>query len=326
MVPFGLAEAVVFLGTRHFRWRVWAALAFGATPLLMSWPLLMKLRSFYGAHLWYHYVFASLPSTYGAFFLTDSAFGAAVFVLAVAGVMGSHLLLRPGALAEGKVRDTDVAEGTLLLALVSLPIIALVGVTIMHAGMRDAYALSAVIGIAMAVGYALSLARPQVIALFALFIFTSVGLRELYFWRANRSLQLASPAVALEEFVQKSGYAGLPVVVSDGTAYTPIAHYAAPAFFNQLFYLMDPEKELHYRGMDTLDKDFALLPDYMPLQVRDFSEFTAAHSVFLVYGEEPGDGNNWLPQHLSRVASVRSIVVEPSRRLYLVTIQEASSR
>src|SRR5208283_265908 len=119
--------------------RVWAALAFGATPLPIYWPLLANLRAHYGAHLWNHYAFTTLPSTYGAFFLTDSAFGAAVFVLAVAGVIGSHLLLRPGAPSEGKVRDADVAEGTLLLALVSLPIITFAVVKSMHGAMRDAH-------------------------------------------------------------------------------------------------------------------------------------------------------------------------------------------
>jgi 4-amino-4-deoxy-L-arabinose transferase-like glycosyltransferase len=327
MVPFGLAEAVVLLRTRQFRWGVWLALACGAIPLVLFWPLLAHFKAYYGAHYYGYasYVATSLPSSYGAFFLTDSAFGAAVFALAVAGVIGSYLLLRPGAPSGGKTRDADVVEGTLLLALVALPIITFCLVKILRGGMRDAYALPAVIGIAIAVGCALSLARPTVVALFALFVFSSVGVREFIFWRANHSLQLASPAAAAEEFVQKSGYADLPVVVSNGMAYTQNAHYASPAFFKQVFYLMDEEKELHYQGTDTFDKDVALLRDYMPLQVRDFSEFTAAHPVFLLYGEEPGDGNNWLPVHLSRVASVRSVAVEPSRKLSLVTMKEASS-
>jgi len=75
-----------------------------------------------------------------------------VFALAVAGVIGSYLLLRPNNPSEGKVRDADVAEGTLLLALVALPIITFCLVKIVHGGMRDAYALSAVIGIAIALG------------------------------------------------------------------------------------------------------------------------------------------------------------------------------
>jgi 4-amino-4-deoxy-L-arabinose transferase-like glycosyltransferase len=328
IVPFGLAEAVVLLRTRQFRWGVWLALACGAIPLVFFWPLLANFKAYYGAHYYRYatYTATSLPSSYGAYFLTDSAFGAAVFALAVAGVIGSYLLLRPNNPSEGKVRDADVAEGTLLLALVALPIITFCLVKIVHGGMRDAYALSAVIGIAIALGCALSLARPPVVALFALFVFSSVGVRELNFWRANHSLRLASPATAVEKFVQSSGYGDLPVVVSSGMAYTPLAHYASPAFFQQVFYLMDEEKELHYQGTDTFDRQVVLLRDYMPLQVRDFAGFTSAHRVFLIYGEEPGDGYNWLPQHLSHVASsVRSVMVEPYRRLSLVTMKEETS-
>jgi len=327
IVPFGLAETAAFLRTRQFRWRVWLALVCGSMPLLLFWPLLAKLRTYYIAHYFAGYSFTSIPSSYGAFFLTDSAFGAAVFALAVAGVVGSHLLVRPGSPSEGKGRDADVAEGTLLLALVALPIITFTIVNIMHGGMRDSYALSAVIGITVAVGCALSFARPTVVALFALFVFTSVGVREFIFWRANHSLQMASPAAAVEEFVQESGYSDLPVVVSSGPAYTSIAHYASPAFFRRLFYLMDEKKELQYQKTDNFNKLVVNLRDYMPLQLRDFSEFTSAHPVFLLYGEEPGDGNNWLPVHLSRVASsVRSVAVEPNRKLSLVTMKEETLR
>jgi 4-amino-4-deoxy-L-arabinose transferase-like glycosyltransferase len=327
-VPFGLAEAVVFLRTRRFRWRVWLALACGFIPLVLFWPLLAYFKAHQGAHYYglATYVATSLPSSYGAFFLTDSAFGAAVFALAVAGVIGSYLLLRPGAPSERKIRDASVVEGTLLLALVASPIITFILVKLMRGGMRDAYALSATIGIAIAVGCALSFARPAVVALFAVFVFSSVGVREFIFWRANHSLQLVSPAASVEEFVRESGYSGLPVVVSSGFRYMPIAHYASPAFSKRLFCLVDEKKELQYQGTDTFDKLVVVLRDYTPLQVRDFSEFTAAHPVFLIFGEEPGDGNNWLPQHLSHVASVRSVAVEPYRKLSLVTMTEAPSR
>jgi len=328
-VPFGLAEAVMLLRTRQFRWRVWLALACGCIPLVSFWSLLANLKAYYGAHFYGlgTYTLTSLPSSYGAFFLTDSAFGAAVLALAIAGLIGSRLLLRPGAPLKDKTRDVDVVEGTLLLALVALPIITFCLVKLMHGGMRDAYALSAVIGIAIAVGGALSLARPLVVILFALFVFSSVGVREFIFWRANHSLRLASPAAGVEQFVQESGYSDLPVVVFNGFEYVSLAHYASPTFSKRLFCLIDEGKELQYQRTDTFFKQVVILRDYMPLQVRDFSEFAAAHPVFLLYGVEPGYGFSWLPMHLNRVASsVRTLAVEPNQRLYLVTMKGASSR
>lgn len=326
MVPFGLAEAVFFLRTHKLRWQVWLALVLGAVPLAFFWPLLANIRTHYGAHFFERYVFTSIPSTYGAFFLTDSAFGAAVVAVSIAGIVGSRLFPRPNTSSLSKISDADAVEGTLLLSLVLLPFIAFFITRVMHGGMRDAYVMASILGIVLALAGALSMARPRVVAMFALFVITSVGVREFIFWRANHSLHLASPAASVEEFVQNSGYADLPVAVSSGMVYTPLAHYASPTFFKQLFYLMDAEKELQYQGTDSFSLDVVILRDYMPVQVRDFSEFTAAHPVFLVLGEEPGDGNNWLPQHLSRVASVRTVMVEPNRRLSLVTMNSEPSR
>ena len=323
MVPFGLAEAVYFVRAHKFRWQVWLALLAGVVPLLFFWPLLVNVRTVFGAHLFNSYSFSAIPGTYGQFFSTDSAFAAAIVAVCIAGVIGRYLLPRGGAgAAASRVSDADAAEGTLLLAFILLPLITFTIVRVMHGGMRDAYVLASLLGIALALAGALSLARPGVVALFAVFIIFSVAVREYKFWRAKPSLHFVSPTASVEEFIEGNGYPGLPVVVSSGMKYTPLAHYASPAFAKRLFYLMDPEKQNKYQGNDTFDKNVIILRDYMPLQVEDFSEFTAGHREFLLYTEEPEDGGTWLPIYLSREAeSMRTVVVEPSRRLYLVRMK-----
>jgi hypothetical protein len=322
MVPFGLAEAVLLLRTRQLRWTVWVALACGPMPLLFFWPLLANLRTYYGTHYYTHYGFTSLPSTYGAFFLTDSGYGAAIATVAIAGVIGSRLLTQPGTSPASEIRNVDLAEGTLLVAFVALPLIACFVIKVTHGGMRDAYAMGAIIGICVAFGSVLSFARPAVLALFAVFLFSSVGVREFIFWRSSHSFHLGSPTAAVEEFVGKSGYPDLPLVVASGMKYTPYAYYASPTFYKRLYYLTDETKQYQYQGTDTLDKHVVILRDYMPLQVRDFSEFTAAHPEFLLYAEEPDDGGTWLPLYLSHeAASMRTVGMESSRRLYLVTMK-----
>jgi len=326
MVPFVLAETVVFLRTRQFRWSVWLALVCGPIPLLVFGPLLAKLRSYYGAHYYTHYGFTSLPSTYGAFFLADSGYGAAVAVVSIAGVLGTLLLVRPGTSVKPEIRNAHAVEATLLTVMVALPLIACVVINVMHGGMRDAYAMGAVIGICLAVGCALSLTKPAVVVLFAIFLFSSVGVREFIFWRSNHSLHLVPATVAIEEFIDKSGYSDLPVVVASGMRYTPLAYYASPEFFRRLYYLADEEKQFKYQGADTLDKHVVILRDYLPLQVRGFSEFTSAHLKFIVYAEEPDDGGTWLPIYLSHEAAcVQLIGMDANRRLYLVTMKKVSA-
>jgi hypothetical protein len=320
MAPFGLAEAVFFLRTRKFRWPVWLALLVGAAPLAIFWPLLANIRTQFGTHFFEDYSFSALPATYGTFFQTDAGFGAAVVAVSITGIVGSRLLRRPKADSSSRINDTDVAEAVLLFAFVLLPIITYSVIRVMHGGMRDAYVLTSILGIVLAFGAALSLARPQVVLLFTLFIVSTIGIREFRFWRSTHSLHFTSPTDVVEEFVQNSGYSNLPVVVSSGMKYTPLAHYASPVFYKRLFYLTDQDKQFQYQGADTFDKNVAILRDYMPLQVEDFTEFTAAHPEFLLYTEEPDDAGTWLPIYLSRRASMRAVAVHPVRRLYLVTI------
>src|ERR1700740_967692 len=91
MIPFGLAEVLVFFRTGRIRWAVWVALALGALPLIFCWPFLLYMRSFLGSHFWGLYSLSSLPKTYGVFFSTDGAYGGAVAAVFFLLIVGSSL-------------------------------------------------------------------------------------------------------------------------------------------------------------------------------------------------------------------------------------------
>jgi hypothetical protein len=330
MIPFGLAETVVFCRTSRFRWSVWIALAFGPLPLIFCWPLLSHLKAYYGSHFWSHYGLLSLPETYGVFLLTDASYGSAfVAVLFVAvlleSVVGSRLLPGWVKFSEVEIQKSDQVEGVLILGLMALPLIALAVTKVMHGAMRDVHALGAVIGICLALGCLLSGARPIVVALFALFVFSAVGIHEVSFWRANRSPHPESAATSVQKFAQTAGYPDLPVVVS-GLPYLTISYYATPPWSKRFIFLTDENLEARYLGNDNMDKNFAVLRPYMPIHVSDFTEFASSHPEFLLYAEDPGAGFDWLPYHLSRDPwSLRVLARDPSRVLYLVTRKDHAS-
>jgi hypothetical protein len=204
-------------------------------PLAFFWPLLVNMRTKFGAHLFSsNYGYSAIPGTYGTFFESDSAFATAILAICIAGIIGSRFLARPES-SSPEIRNADAVEGTLLLSFVLLPVIAYTLIRVMHGGMRDAYVLASILGFVLALACALSLARPGVLALFAVFIVSGVAVHEYKFWRSNHAVRFTSPAAAVEEFMQKSGYANLPMVVSSGMRYTPLAYYASPEFSKQLF-------------------------------------------------------------------------------------------
>ena len=78
---------------------------------------------------------------------------------------------------------------------------------------------------------------------------------------------------------------------------------------------------MQYTGTDSLDKNFVVLSRYMPLQIKQFSEFTSQNPKFLLYEEDPGMGFDWLPSYLARTALMEALVVQPSQKVYLVTMK-----
>jgi hypothetical protein len=328
MAPFFLAEAFVLFRTHKFRWKVWAALAFGVLPLGVFWPLLAGMKSYYGPHIWKNYRLSSIPGNYGSFFFVGSAFGVSVIVLSMAGVVAALLQqrLRP---ESGEQQDgMQPTEGVLILTLMASPVIIFIATSILGGSMVERYTLSAILGIILAIGWALSLARPSVLLFFSLCLFSSVALHEFSFWSSawRHPFLLNPPARDAESFVNDAGHGEIPVAVADGLTYLPLAYYASPSFADRFIYLADPDKSVAYLGYDSVDRGLLAVRDFAPFQVKDYSRFIASHPVFFVLVEEPGVGFDWLMRELSGKASLQLVETKNNRRLYLVDLNKGALR
>jgi Dolichyl-phosphate-mannose-protein mannosyltransferase len=328
MAPFVVAEAFVLFRTHDFRWRVWVALAFGALPLAVFWPLLAGMKAYYGPHLWKNYRLSSIPENYGSFFFVGSAFGVSVIVLSMAGVISALLRQRFKSESVEQQDGMQPTEGILILTLMASPLIIFIATSILGGSMVERYTLSAIIGISLAIGWALSLARRSVLLLFSLFLFSSVGLHEFSFWSSTwrHPFRLDSPARGAEFFVNDAGHHEILVAVSDGLAYLPLAYYASPSFADRFVYLVDPDKAAAYLGYDSVDRGLLAVRDFAPFQVKDYSKFIASHPVFFILVEEPGAGFDWVMRDLSERASLQLVETKNNRRLYLVDFNKGVSR
>src|ERR1700693_5545714 len=189
-------------------------MAFGTLPMILCWPLLANLKKYFGSNIWSHFGLSTVAPTYGIFLGTDTGYGTAISVVLFATVLCLRVLPAWRKSSGSELREDDSAEGLVTLALVALPLIGYVMTMIMHAPMRDAYALGAVIGISLGFACALSYARQMAATLFALFIFSAVGIHEVSFWRETRSVRTDAPATSVETLVQGAGVPNLPVVIS----------------------------------------------------------------------------------------------------------------
>jgi hypothetical protein len=173
------------------------AFVFCGLPLIIFWPLLSHMRTYYGSRYWVPTAsVASLPNFYGSYLFLGAAYAGALIVVLSAGVIGSHFLRRQ----EQSKSKTIRVDGALILSFLALPIIALVVTRIMRAGMLDRYVLATIFGVCLATACLLARATLSTVLLFALFLGSSVGLHEISFWRGLHGIHPQSDTTSVEQF------------------------------------------------------------------------------------------------------------------------------
>ena len=186
LAPFGAAEVVRVVRTRQIRWPVWAAFISGGLPLLLMWPLLNGLRTYYGANYWSTPSIGKVLSTYDTLLGIGSGGG-----LGLALALGVALLGLLGRAASRGSTSTDPwpppESLVLVLGLLGLPVVVVSIAWLMGGGYTDRYALGVIPGLALGAAYvsgALAARhRPWLLA----FMVCVFGARELAFWGSGAS-------------------------------------------------------------------------------------------------------------------------------------------
>jgi hypothetical protein len=333
MVPFGLAELVTFYSSRRFRWPVWLALVCGTLPLFACVPLLLRARTFYGGHPPFQKpVFLHLPDFYGSFFLVNAAYGAGLAVVALGAIaLASRFIARSGAPSETG-EGAGWGEATLLAAFVCLPVIVFGLVRVTDAALNERYVLACIFGILLGLACALSLVRPQVLALVALFVLGTIGWQEQNFWRAGRhaagypySINSNRQLGQVKTLIESAGHPELPLVVGPAFAYVGLVHYLPDSWTGRAVALVDRQRDLQADGSVPMFmyKLLDVLKDYMPLRLQQYSDFTSSHNEFVLYAETDDD---WvLTRLLSDNASLQLLARRGNKIVYLVQITRAAA-
>ncbi len=276
VLPFALAEVVVLIETKRIRWQAWLALVFSGLPLIIFWPLLSHMRTYYGSRYWVPTAnVASLPKFYGSYLFLGAAYAGSLVAVLSAGVIAFHFVRRWQGLSQTKASQVD---GVLILTFLALPIIALVVTRIMRAGMLDRYVLATIFGVCLATACLLARATLSTVLLFALFLGSSVSLHEISFWRGIHGIHPQSDTTSVEQFIETAGHSELPVVVSDGLSYLSLNYYASPEWSKRFVFVGDADLAAKYLGTDSVDKNVLDLRPYLPIHASEFSEFMSTHS------------------------------------------------
>jgi hypothetical protein len=322
MIPFGLAEAVVSLRAKKFRWQVWAALAAGALPLVIFWKFPAVMKTYYGANYYLHTQFSELPTMYGGFFMTDRNFGAGIAAAAIVAVFASRLRWQGVDGDNAEERVSDVAEKVLLVAMTALPLLGyLLIVRGAHTGITGRYVLSAVVGVASAFGYSLSRVSRRALMVLTAFVLTAVAVNELHFWRFIQSdiQDVRFAGRKTEQMLASAGHSELPVVVPDSMLLLKLLHYVSAPFATRFVYLLEDHAPNDKDWETTEIKQFLAFRPYVNVSSGNYAAFAREHSEFLVYVEEKDWYGNWVTARSEREGwTVRTVASEEYRKVYLV--------
>ena len=302
-LPFLLAEAVHYGMKRQVRWGVWIALLSGFVPLACFWPVLSTFQKYFGPHIWSKPTLEAALGSYSWYFLTPED-NPGVYLAAIAGaaVLFTMVAALRKTLRGERSAGAPVHELTLVLGLLSLPLVGFAAAIIAHSGMIAKYMVPSLLGFPLSLGFALprlprwGFLLPAVSAALLLFVLVP---QERQFW-SDYDGQLISPAAFVEDFITAGGHAELPVVVSDAHDFLQLQHYCDPGWRTRFVSVLDPEQSVVYTGNDSADKQLALLRQYTSLPIYDFQPFLAEHPAFLVYSGGGGLEGDWWPDRLKK--------------------------
>ncbi len=326
LIPIGVAEAARWLRARELRMGVWLALLGGAAPLAIFWGLLSRFREYMGPHFWAQPSLVGLAEFYGVFFETGARWGVAVAAALAVGVVAAARRGGPGkgrlAATSASNFDNNFGERVLTLALLGLPIANYMVTKIAHGGFTVRYVLFVVLGVPLAIAWILPSLQRRTVALLVTFLVFGVGVREGWFWmwQIAHPADVKANAVSVERLVATAGHGDLPVVISDGIGFLPLAHYADPEWQGRFVCVVDPEQAVKYAGFDTVDKNLMAMRTIAPIRVYDFAAFAAEHSAYLLYSYSSGDTYDWWPTRLAHDGySLEVAAADGMRKVYLVS-------
>jgi len=320
LFPLALAEIAFSVKTRRLRPTVWLAFAATFLPLVAFWPLLLRLKRYYGPHIWDPPTLRHAGGAYGWLLDMPASVHPEVAAAVVLVLLGFFVALAFRKVRTVSIRDPFFHEHVLLWALLALPIAAYAATKFAHGPFDRKYVLPVALAIPLAVGYILPRLSRAVVVLLAVLVLSVLATREVRFWTSQlgRFGDVKSPAAPLESSVNLAGHPELPVVVSDAVDYLSFVYYGSPGLAGRLVVVVDPSEEVAYVGSDSLDRNLISIRSFYPLRVYEFQAFVAGHPRFLLYSD--GTANDWWPRRLRTEGfSLAPVVSDQGRGIYLVS-------
>jgi hypothetical protein len=305
---FGIAELTVALLYRRLRWRIWLSLAVSSIPFLVSFPLLLRYRTMFGAHFWSKPTWGSILSSYSQL---EGLWGiySVVLVLFIGFLSASILFDHRSRTSKAQPGGGfSIPEIFLSVGFLLFPVLLVTLTMIQHSGYTERYAWPLILGFVFAFVFvvrrlaATSDATCLLCALMIVFVYKTCKV-----WSTKQSAsQVAQATLAerLESLKVASTRYGFeettPVVIGDDHEYMTTVYYSDLSPTSRYYFLTDPEAALRFSGTDSADINMRALNRAFPSRaprLEDANVFIEKHKKFIVWATSDYL-DCWLPDFL----------------------------
>jgi hypothetical protein len=296
VVPLAAAELVRWLRTRQGRLSVWVALAAPAVPIAVFWPLMARIRDEFATHFWARPPIVGFLRTYDAFLYTSNWWGVAVScAVGLALAVGLLRTLR----SERRTWPTSMESEALVLVLLALPPLAFTAARLLGVGITVRYLIPTALGIIIAIALVAARSRGVTAVIATLVACTVItrGLEEQYVRAPRAGRGMVRELTSLSQLVKGSSHPDLPLAVTNGLAFLPLAFYDQPRTL-KLMYVTDARAAVAFAGTDTTELLLQHATPLLPLDIRPLDDVARSLDRLLLYG-----GNemwDWLPSQLKQ--------------------------
>jgi hypothetical protein len=277
LIPIAVAEATRTFTRRKIDWQCWAAIIASVAPLVIYFPLIIRMRSaaLAAASAPSYYArptFRALIDAYQQLF-APPGWGALIALAAVA-----FLAVRfvwPSSEEPGGRSGFDVSETVLAICLLLFPLFVYAFARLLTNTFHVRYSLPAIFGYCLVAASLLAL-LPQRTVLALLLSMIQLSIMAVGSFRELRRMP-GTPDIEVLQSVRED----LPIVVAQGLNFIQLMENAPSRLRDRLVYLPVPDGIPNTDPTnDIIVKNWAQI---YPLPVYSASEFLAGHSRFILY-------------------------------------------
>jgi uncharacterized membrane protein len=290
LFPLSLGELVRSIVRKRIDWAVWVALGLGLAPLVVFLPLIRSARS-YAPYFWAKPHWISMLDFYHRFLLPPTVLAMALLLVLVM----AYAAIRPSLRERKLPLNVPAHELAAVLGFVFIPLAGVILAKTVIGAYDDRYALPAVIGFCIVVGWGLSCAfnRSAAMALaVCAMLFAAMIAKDIHSYHSMVEDRAARKATYM--FLEKYATGSAPIVIANPAPFVEFSHLPPADIRARFLYLVDPQLGLQDTGTDDVERGVVAMKHWAGMNVEPFPAYVASGRRCFIYIQNYPDEYEWL--------------------------------